>query len=59
MHTDHRKLDAAEREFRLDAILTAVWNRRLTREAAVGRIRAELGLSECEARAEVESFLRD
>ncbi len=59
MHTDHRKLDAAEREFRLDGILTALWNRRLTREAAIRRIMAELGLSERDARAEVDGFLCD
>jgi hypothetical protein len=49
---------AAEREFQLDTILPALWERRLTREAAVGRIMAELGLSEREARTEVAGFLR-
>jgi len=59
MHIDHRKHDAAEREFRLDSILTALWKRRLTREAAVSQIMAELGLSERAARAEVDGFLCD
>jgi hypothetical protein len=59
MHTERCRHEAAEREFWLDAILTALWKRRLTREAAIGRIRAELGLSEREAQAEVDGFLRD
>jgi hypothetical protein len=59
MHIDRRQHEAAEREFRLDGILTALWNRQLTREAAVSRIRAELGLSERDAWAEVDGFLCD
>jgi len=53
------RLAAAEREAVLDAILTALWKGKLTREAAVGRIQAELGMSHHEARAEVDGFLRD
>ena len=55
---DHR-LTAAEREFVLDEILTALWKGQLSREAAVRRIMAELSLSEQEARTEVAAFLRD
>jgi hypothetical protein len=50
---------AAEREFVLDQILTELWKGKLTRESAIGRIMAKLGLSESRARAEVEGFLRD
>jgi hypothetical protein len=49
----------AEREFVLDQILTDLWKGKLTREAAVGRIMAKLGMSAHRARAEVEDFLRD
>jgi hypothetical protein len=47
------------REFVLDHILTALWKGKLTREAAVHRIMAKLGLSERDARDEVDGFLRD
>jgi hypothetical protein len=53
------RLAAAEREALLDQILTDVWKGKLTREAAVHRIMAKLGLSERDARAEVDGFLRD
>jgi hypothetical protein len=53
------RLAAAEREAMLDQILTDVWKGKLTREAAVHRIMAKLGLSERDARAEVDGFLRD
>jgi hypothetical protein len=55
---DHR-LAAAEREFVLDQILTDVWKGRLTRDLAVGRIMAKLGLSKSRAQDEVDGFLRD
>jgi hypothetical protein len=55
---DHR-LAAAEREFVLDQILTDVWKGRLTREIAIGRIMAKLGLSKSRAQDEVDGFLRD
>jgi hypothetical protein len=50
---------AAECEFQLDVILTDLWKRKLTREAAASRIKAELGLSYRDALAEVDGFLRD
>jgi hypothetical protein len=50
---------AAEREFVLDLILTDLWKGKLTREAAVRRIMAKLGMSEHGARAEVDGFLKD
>jgi hypothetical protein len=53
------RLAAAEREAILDQILTNLWKGKLTREAAVGRIMAKLGLNERDARAEVDGFLRD
>ena len=53
------RLAAAEREAVLDQILTDLWKGKLTREAAVHRIMAKLGLSEHDARAEVDGFLRD
>jgi hypothetical protein len=53
------RLAAAEREAGLDQILTNLWKGKLTREAAVHRIMAKLGLSERDARAEVDGFLRD
>jgi hypothetical protein len=55
---DHR-LAAAEREFVLDQILTDLWKGKLTRTAAAHRIMAKLGLSERDARAEIDRFLRD
>jgi hypothetical protein len=55
---DHR-LAAAEREFVLDQILTDVWKGRLTREIAIGRIMARLGMNQRAAQAEVDGFLRD
>jgi hypothetical protein len=57
MYADH--LAAAERKAVLDAILTALWKGKLTRTAAAYRIMAELGMSERDARAEIDSFLRD
>ena len=53
------RLAAAEREAVLDQILTDLWKGKLSREAAVQRIMAKLGLSESRAWAEVEGFLRD
>ena len=53
------RLAAAEREAVLDQILTDLWKGKLTREAAVGRIVAKLGMSQRAARDEVEGFLRD
>jgi hypothetical protein len=53
------RLAAAEREAILDDILTKLWKGKLTREAAVGRIMAKLGLNERTARDEVDGFLRD
>jgi hypothetical protein len=53
------RLAAAEREAILDQILTNLWKGKLTREAAVGRIMAKLGMSERTARDEVDGFLRD
>ena len=55
---DHR-LAAAEREFVLDQILTDVRKGRLTRDLAVGRIMAKLGMDQRAARDEVDGFLRD
>jgi hypothetical protein len=55
---DHR-LAAAEHEFVLDHILTALWHGHLTRTVAIDRIMAELGLNQRAARDEVDSFLRD
>jgi hypothetical protein len=52
-------LAAAEREAVLDQILADVWKGRLTREAAIGRIMAKLGLNQQAAQAEVDGFLRD
>src|SRR5688572_25845114 len=49
---------AADREFRLDQILTDLWHGRLTAEAAADRIVAELGMPHRRAREEVEGFLR-
>jgi dTDP-4-amino-4,6-dideoxygalactose transaminase len=48
---------AAKREARLDEILAALWKGQLTREAAINRIKAELGLSYRDALAEVNGFL--
>jgi hypothetical protein len=53
------RLAAAEREAVLDQILTALWKGKLTRDAAVGRIMAKLGMNERTARDEVDGFLRD
>ena len=53
------RLTAAEREAVLDQILTDLWKGKLTREAAVGRIIAKLGMSERAARDEIAGFLRD
>jgi hypothetical protein len=50
---------AAEREARLDEILTALWKRKLPREVAAGRLKAELGLSYRDALAKVDGFLQD
>lgn len=49
----------AEREAALDATLTALWKGQLTREAAVGRIVAELGMGQRAAQDEIDGFLRD
>ena len=48
------RLAAVDREFVLDQILTDLWKGRLSREAAVGRIMAQLGMSQRAARAEVD-----
>ena len=53
------RLAAAEREAMLDQILTDVWKGKLTRDAAVGRIMAKLGMDQRAARDEVDGFLRD
>jgi hypothetical protein len=53
------RLAAAEREAMLDQILTDLWKGKLTRDVAVGRIMAKLGMSESRARDEVDGFLRD
>jgi hypothetical protein len=50
---------AVDREARLDRILLALWQGRLSAEAAADRIMAKLGLSECVAQAEVDGFLKD
>jgi hypothetical protein len=55
---DHR-LAAAECEAVLDAILTNLWKGKLTRDAAIGRIMAKLGMNQRSARNEVDGFLRD
>jgi hypothetical protein len=53
------RLAAADREAVLDQILTDVWKGKLTRDAAVGRIMAKLGLSQRAAQDEVDGFLQD
>ncbi len=53
------RFTAAEREFMLDAILTALWQGQLTREAAADRIRDRLGMNHRDAQAEVDGFLLD
>jgi hypothetical protein len=55
---DDRRM-AAEREFVLDQILTDLWKGKLTREIAIGRIMARLGMNQRSARDEVDGFLRD
>jgi hypothetical protein len=55
---DHDRRTAAEREFLLDQILTDLWKGRLTREIAIGRIMAKLGLNQRAARDKVDGFLR-
>ena len=57
MRNDRRT--AAEREFVLDQILTDVWKGKLTREIAIGRIMAKLGMNQRAARDEVDGFLRN
>ena len=56
---DDKRLAAAEREAVLDAILTALWKGKLSREAAIGRIMAKLGMGRRAAQDEVDAFLRD
>ena len=46
------RLAAAERE-------ADVWKGKLTREIAIGRIMARLGMNQRAAQAEVDGFLRD
>jgi hypothetical protein len=53
------RLAAAEREAVLDQILTDLWKGKLTREIAIGRIMAKLGMNQRAARDEVDGFLRD
>jgi hypothetical protein len=53
------RLAAAEREAVLDQILTNLWKGKLTRDAAVGRIMAKLGLNRRAAQDEVDGFLQD
>jgi hypothetical protein len=53
------RITAAEREFVLDHILTALWHGHLTRTVAIDRIMAELGMNQRSARDEVDGFLRD
>ena len=55
---DHRPA-AAEREFVLDQLLTDLWKGKLTREIAIGRIMARLGMNQRAARDEVDGFLAD
>ena len=38
----------AEYDFVLDQILTVLWKGKLTREGAIGRIDAQLGMSHCD-----------
>jgi hypothetical protein len=52
-------LAAADREFLLDPILTDLWQGRLIREIAIGRIMAQSGLPHHRAQAEVDGFLRN
>jgi hypothetical protein len=52
------RLAAAEREATLDQILTDLWKGQLTRDAAIGRIMAKLGMSQRAAQDEVDGFLR-
>jgi hypothetical protein len=53
------RVAAAEREAVLDQILTDVWQGKLTREAAIGRIMVKLGMNQRAAQDEVNGFLRD
>jgi hypothetical protein len=53
------RLAAAEREAVLDQILTNLWKGKLTRDAAVGRIMAKLGMGQRAAQDEVDGFLAD
>jgi hypothetical protein len=53
------RLAAAEREAVLDQILTDLWKGKLTRDVAVGRIMAKLGMGRRAAQDEVDGFLRD
>jgi hypothetical protein len=48
-----------EHEFRLDAILAALWQGALSREAAAGRLMAELGMDCRDALAEIDAFLAE
>ena len=50
---------AAEREFLLDKILTALWKGKLTRAAATDGLMTELGMDRRTAQAEIDGFLRD
>jgi hypothetical protein len=53
------QITPADREFRLDQILTDLWHGKLSPDAAADRIMAELGMTAHRARDEVEGFLRD
>ena len=53
------RLAATEREAVLDQILTDLWKGKLTRDVAIGRIMAKLGLGRRAAQDEVDGFLRD
>jgi hypothetical protein len=55
----HRQKQPAEREAVLDQILTNLWKGKLTRDAAVGRIMAKLGMGQRAAQDEVDGFLQD
>lgn len=51
-------INAAESDFVIDHILTDLWRGRLTRNDAIDSIMIELALSQREARAKVDDFLR-
>ena len=48
-----------EGEFQLDAVLMALWQGALTREAAAERLMAELGMDQRAALGEIDAFLAE